>query len=165
MGSWRKPATAMMCSKQTGYALAALTLVLFAGRATSAQRARGEMRIEVRDPQGAAVPAETELVSDANQFHRTFQVGVDGRYVVQDLAFGVYRLSIGAAGFAPWSGLVEVRSDWNGLCCGTANSGGSRRGPTRSKHFRPGGRASRMAKRSQRHTSSPWLRIRRAVRN
>ena len=100
-----------MYSKRTGYALAALTLVLFAVRATNAQRARGEMRIEVRDPQGAAVPAETELVSDANQFHRTVQVGVDGRYVVQDLAFGVYRLSIGAAGFAPWSGLVEVRSE------------------------------------------------------
>jgi len=71
-----------------------LALVLLAGRTTNAQRARGELRIEVRDPQGAVVPTEAELVSDANQFRRTFQVGLDGRYVVQDLAFGVYRLSV-----------------------------------------------------------------------
>lgn len=60
---------------------------------------------------GAAVPTDAELVSDANQFRRTFQVGWDGRYVVQDLAFGVYRLSVRTEGFAPWSGLVEVRSE------------------------------------------------------
>lgn len=111
MGSWRKLATVMMYSKRTGYALAALTLALFSVRPANAQRAHGEMRIEVRDPLGAAVPAETDLVSDANQFHRKFQVGADGRYVVQDLASGVYRLSVNAAGFAPWSGLVEVRSE------------------------------------------------------
>ena len=86
-------------------------LGLLTGTATSAQRARGELRIEVRDPQGAAVPTEAELVSNANQFRRTFQVGADGRYVVQDLAFGVYRLSVRTAGFAPWFSLVEVRSE------------------------------------------------------
>lgn len=63
------------------------------------------MRIEVRDPQGAAVPTQAELVSEANQFRRTFPVGADGRYMVQDLAFGVYRLSVSASGFVPWSGL------------------------------------------------------------
>jgi outer membrane cobalamin receptor len=94
---------------RTGCALAAL--VLMAGRTTNAQRARGELRIEVRDPQGAAVPTEAELVSDANQFRRTFRVGADGRYLVQDLGFGVYRLSINTQGFAPWSGLLEVRSE------------------------------------------------------
>ena len=94
---------------RTGCALAAL--VLMAGRTTNAQRARGELRIEVRDPQGAAVPTEAELVSDANQFRRIFRVGADGRYLVQDLAFGIYRLSINTQGFAPWSGLVEVRSE------------------------------------------------------
>lgn len=77
----------------------------------NAQRARGELRIEVRDPQGAAVPTGAELVSDANQLRRRFQVGVDGHFVVQDLAFGVYHLSVNAPGFAPWSGLVDVRSE------------------------------------------------------
>ena len=74
----------MMLANRTGYALAALALVLFAGRTAIGQRARGELRIEVRDAQGAAVPTQAELVSDANQFRRTFQVGADGRYVVQD---------------------------------------------------------------------------------
>ena len=94
---------------RTGCALAAL--VLLVGRATYSQHSRGELRIEVRDPQGAAAPSHAELVSDANQFRRSFQLGADGRYVVQDLAFGVYRLSVDAEGFAPWSGLVEVRSE------------------------------------------------------
>ena len=91
--------------------LGAIALVLLTGRSTNAQRARGELRIEVHDPQGIAVPTEAELVSDANQFRRTFQVGANGRYVVQDLAFGVYRLSVSTEGFARWSGLVEVRSE------------------------------------------------------
>ena len=101
----------VMLANRTGYALAALALMFFGARGTNAQHARGELRIEVRDPQGAAVPTEAELVSEANQFRRTFPVGVDGRFVVQDLAFGVYRLSVSAGGFAPWSGLVEVRSE------------------------------------------------------
>ena len=54
--------------------LGVLALVLLAGKSVSAQRARGELRIEVRDPRGAAVPTEAELVSDANQFRRTFRV-------------------------------------------------------------------------------------------
>jgi hypothetical protein len=91
--------------------LGALAFVLLAGRTTNAQRARGELRIDVRDAQGAGVPSYAELVSDANQFRRTFQVGADGRYVMQDLPFGVYRLRLSTEGFAPWSGLVEVRSE------------------------------------------------------
>ena len=101
----------MMVINRTAYVLGVLAFVLLVGAATNAQHARGELRIEVRDPQGAAVPSRAELVSDANQFRRTFQVGTDGRYVIQNLAFGVYRLSVNTEGFAPWSGLVEVRSE------------------------------------------------------
>ena len=101
----------MMVINRTAYVLGVLAFVLLVGVATNAQHARGELRIEVRDPQGAAVPSRAELVSDANQFRRTFQVGTDGRYVIQNLAFGVYRLSVNTEGFAPWSGLVEVRSE------------------------------------------------------
>ncbi len=76
-----------------------------------AQRVRGELRIEVRDTQGAALAPSAELTSEVNQFHRTFQVGANGRYVAQDLPFGVYRLSLSANGFAPWTDLVEIRSE------------------------------------------------------
>jgi hypothetical protein len=69
------------------------------------------LRTEVRDPQGAALSPIAELVSDGNQLHRIFQLGPDGRYVVQDLPFGVYRLSLSVEGFAPWTNLVEIRSE------------------------------------------------------
>src|SRR5438105_3888656 len=101
----------MKLGKTTAHVLGVLALVLLAGRPTNAQRARGELRIEVHDPQGAAVPTQAELVSDANEFRRTFQVGADGHYALQDLPFGVYRLSVNTEGFAPWSGLVEVGSE------------------------------------------------------
>lgn len=72
---------------------------------------RGELRVEVRDPAGAALAPAGRLVSQANQFHEIFAVGPDGRYVAQGLPFGVYRLSLAAEGFTPWSGLVEIHSE------------------------------------------------------
>jgi hypothetical protein len=76
-----------------------------------AQRVRGELRLEVHDPHGTPVPSAGELVSESNGFRRTFVAGSEGRYVAQDLPFGVYRLSLQAEGFAPWSDLVEIRSE------------------------------------------------------
>jgi outer membrane cobalamin receptor len=76
-----------------------------------AQRVRGELHIEVHDPHGTAVSPAGELVSEANGFRRTFVAGPEGRYVAQDLPFGVYRLSLQAEGFASWSDLVEIRSE------------------------------------------------------
>src|SRR5579863_10527314 len=91
----------------------AIFLIIFFAIAIGAagQRVRGELGIDVHDPQGAALAASAELVSDVNQFHRTFQVAADGRYVAQDLPFGVYRLSLKAGGFAPWTDLIEIRSE------------------------------------------------------
>jgi hypothetical protein len=86
-------------------------LALLCSLDAEAQRTRGELHIEVHDAQGAAVAPSGELVSEANQFRRTFVTGADGRYVAQDLPFGVYRLSLRAEGFAPWSNLVEIRSE------------------------------------------------------
>ena len=76
-----------------------------------AQRMRGELRLEVHDPRGNAVSPGGELISEANGVRRTFVAGPDGRYVAQDLPFGVYRLSLQAQGFASWSDLVEIRSE------------------------------------------------------
>src|SRR5215472_159205 len=85
-----------------------LTVLFFAGILTAdAQRVRGELHIEVRDPQGATLAADAELSSEANQFRRTFVIGSDGRYVVQGLVFGRYRLSLRAKGFAQWTDVVE----------------------------------------------------------
>jgi hypothetical protein len=87
------------------------TLPLLGTRAAHAQRARGELRIEVRDPQGAALAPVAEFVSDANQFRRSFQFSAEGRYVLQDLPFGVYHLTLTAKGFTSWDDLVEISSE------------------------------------------------------
>ncbi len=88
-----------------------VALLFLSAVSAEAQRARGELHIEVRDTQGAAVALSGELVSAGNQFRRTFETAADGHYVAQDLPFGVYRLSFHAEGFAPWSNLIEIRSE------------------------------------------------------
>jgi hypothetical protein len=76
----------------------------------AAQQDRGELVIEVRDPQGATLSASGELISEGNQFHLNFAIGDDGRYIAQNLAFGAYRVSISRAGFVPAVQLIEIRS-------------------------------------------------------
>jgi hypothetical protein len=76
----------------------------------AAQRDRGELQVEVHDPQGATLGASGELVSEGNQFHLNFTIGDDGRYAAQDLAFGVYRVSVSHSGFVAVVQLVEIRS-------------------------------------------------------
>ncbi|MFI5056560.1 MAG: TonB-dependent receptor [Candidatus Acidiferrales bacterium] len=100
-----------MPARKSCHLIRTVAMLFLAALSAAAQRSRGELHIEVRDPQGAALASAAELVSKANQFRRTFQVGVEGRYVLQDLPFGVYRLSLTAEGFAPWTDLLEIRSE------------------------------------------------------
>jgi hypothetical protein len=76
----------------------------------AAQQDRGELQIDVRDPQGATLSASGELTSEVNQFHLNFTVGDDGRYAAQGLAFGIYRVSVSHSGFVPSAQLVEIHS-------------------------------------------------------
>jgi hypothetical protein len=87
-----------------------LGCVWFFALPAAAQRDRGELQIEVHDPQGAVLGASGELVSQGNQFHLEFTIGEDGRFAAQDLAFGVYRLTVSHSGFVPAVQLVEIRS-------------------------------------------------------
>jgi hypothetical protein len=100
-----------MFSPKIMRAIGIMALFFLCVLSARAQRVRGELRLEVHDPHGVAVAPRGELVSEANGFRRTFVAGPEGRYVAQDLPFGVYRLSLQAEGFAPWSDLVEIRSE------------------------------------------------------
>src|SRR5215470_11245374 len=100
-----------MLTRNTLKFAGALAFLCICSLRTPAQRVRGELRLEVRDAQGAALAPSGELSSEVNQFRRTFAVGIDGRYRAQDLPFGVYRLSLHSEGFASWSDLVEIRSE------------------------------------------------------
>ena len=87
-----------------------MACVWFLALPAAAERDRGELQIEVRDPQGATLSASAEIISEGNQFHLSFTIGDDGRYAAQDLAFGVYRVSVSHSGFVPAVQLVEIRS-------------------------------------------------------
>ena len=87
-----------------------LSCLWFLALPAAAQRDRGELQIEVHDPEGAILTASGEISSEGNQFHLNFVVGDDGHYAVQDLAFGVYRVSVSHSGFVPAIQLVEIRS-------------------------------------------------------
>src|SRR6266446_4611778 len=100
-----------MFSPKIMRAIGIMALFLLCGMSARAQRLRGELRLEVHDPHGTAVAPSGELVSEANGVRRSFVAGPEGHYVAQDLPFGVYRLSLRAEGFAPWSDLVEIRSE------------------------------------------------------
>src|SRR5256885_14790942 len=91
-------------------AISFLSFVVAFPSALTAQRERGEVRVEVHDPQGATATGEGELVSELNEVRREFKVGADGKRIVQGLAFGRYHVSFRAQGFAEWSGMLEIRS-------------------------------------------------------
>jgi len=91
---------------------AAVLLSLPAGsQPARAQHMRGELRIEVKDPQGKDTAASALLVSEGNQLNRQFAIGPDGKYTAAELPFGVYRLTVTAEGFAQWTSLFEIRSE------------------------------------------------------
>ncbi len=92
-------------------AISLCSFVLSFPSAATAQRERGEVRVEVHDSQGATVAGEGELVSELNEVRREFKVGTDGKSVVQGLPFGRYHVSFRAQGFAEWSGMLEIRSE------------------------------------------------------
>lgn len=90
----------------------ALAAILWLSAALRAfpQQQHGQVRLEVRDLTGTGVAARGEILSQGNNFRRVFQVPGDGNYLLQDLPFGVYRLSLQAEGFAAWSDVVEDHS-------------------------------------------------------
>ncbi len=85
--------------------------ILAAGALAYAQSPQGELRIEVQDSQGAAVAARAELVGRGNRVRRYLSFEPDGKYLATGLPFGIYRLSIDAKGFVPWTNLVDIRSE------------------------------------------------------
>src|SRR5947209_19671573 len=70
----------------------------------------GELHLKVTDPHGFGVKGVVELTSESNQFHNTFSTDVAGTLVAKRLPFGLYRLQVEQAGFAPVSVTLEVRS-------------------------------------------------------
>ena len=70
----------------------------------------GELRVSVIDQSGLPVQSSVELVSHANQVRRTLQSDVQGQVIAKQLPFGTYEIQVTHEGFAPFSGLLEIRS-------------------------------------------------------
>lgn len=75
-----------------------------------AQANLGELRLGVVDPAGSPVRSTVAVVSEANDYHRTFHTGADGLLVAKRLPFGLYTVSIDQLGFAPVKELIDIRS-------------------------------------------------------
>jgi hypothetical protein len=89
----------------------AATLAVFAWPVESpAQVDRGEVRLQVTDLAGIPIRASGTLTSEAPQLARTFLTDSRGFFALQDLPFGVYRLTVERETFATHSEVVEVRS-------------------------------------------------------
>jgi len=76
----------------------------------TAQTGTGELRLDVRDPSGAAVEASGKIVSMRSGAVKVFQTDATGAYTFRSLTFGRYRLEITKAGFAIQTVLVDVPS-------------------------------------------------------
>jgi outer membrane cobalamin receptor len=89
---------------------ASLLFVLAAAAHAAGQVERGEIRLTVIDQTGLPLGATGTLMSEAPQLFRTFTIDGSGRFALQDLPFGTFRLIVERSGFVPYSDLVDVRS-------------------------------------------------------
>jgi outer membrane receptor protein involved in Fe transport len=81
--------------------LAALTL--------HAQTPSGEIRLQVKDPSGAAMEVSGKLESLSPGVQRNFQTNAQGTYTLESLPYGRYRLEVSKSGFATQSAVIDVR--------------------------------------------------------
>jgi hypothetical protein len=92
-------------------AFLALTGILCLCRAApvAAPLQRGQLRLEVRDPAGGGVAARGEILSQSNQFQRTFQVASNGNYLLQD----VYRYRQGKSDTPTLARIRHLGDSWD----------------------------------------------------
>jgi hypothetical protein len=70
----------------------------------------GELRLLVVDPTGSAIEASVGLISEGNQYNRTFNSDATGHVTAKRLPFGLYTVTATHAGFAPAKELVSIQS-------------------------------------------------------
>ena len=81
-----------------------------AGSAANAQTDVGEIRLTVTGAGGAPIVAAGTLASDAPQMRRSFVTDAEGRFTLGVVPFGVYVLTVEAAGYASQQLRVDVRT-------------------------------------------------------
>ena len=74
------------------------------------QSSTGELRLSITDPAGSALMSTVELVSQGNEYRNTFTTDDQGTLDAKRLPYGIYKVRIGAQGFAEDSETIEIRS-------------------------------------------------------
>ena len=98
----------MTVLQRTAIIVALLTLLLSAVPAAVAQT--GEIRLEVKDPSGAAMQVSGTLDNLSSRVRRSFRTDANGTTSLTSLLYGTYRLEIAQPGFTTQTALVEVNS-------------------------------------------------------
>src|SRR5260221_3611644 len=93
--------------RATGSALCAV-VGLLGPMLLQGQSTGGEIRLEVKDPSGAAMQASVRLVGSAGD--RRFQTDAQGKYAFSNLPNARYRLEVSKEGFTTQSMLIDVQS-------------------------------------------------------
>jgi TonB-dependent Receptor Plug Domain len=70
----------------------------------------GEVRLKVTAPSHSAVKTTVELVSAGNGYDKSFNTDDSGAIAIKQVPYGVYRVQVQQAGFAPFSKTLEVGS-------------------------------------------------------
>src|ERR1700722_11912866 len=76
----------------------------------AAQQPTGEIRLDLRDPSGAAVQASGVLRNAAGGPAQSFETDSQGSYRFQALPYGRYRIEISKTGFANLTLSIDVQS-------------------------------------------------------
>jgi len=84
--------------------------LFFAALALHAQAPAGEIRVQIKDPSGAAVEASGALESLPPGVQRAFQTDAQGTFTLPSLPFGRYKLQISKPGFVTQSVSIDVRT-------------------------------------------------------
>ena len=95
-----------VCPSRYVFAAAAL---LFAALTLRAQNPDGEIRLQVKDPSGAAMQASGKLESLTPGTVRNFETDTLGKFTLGNLPYGRYRLELSKTGFATQSVLIDVK--------------------------------------------------------
>jgi hypothetical protein len=91
----------------SGIILLALPLLVLP---IAAQSNTGELRLKITSPNGLAVRATAELVSQGNDYRHTLTTDDQGSLDVRRLPYGIYQVHIQVQGFADASESIEIRS-------------------------------------------------------
>ncbi|MGD0369189.1 MAG: TonB-dependent receptor plug domain-containing protein [Acidobacteriaceae bacterium] len=85
-------------------------LLLFCGTRGFCQANTGGLQITVTDTAGHVVKSTVRLLSEANEYRTSLATNGDGQLLVHSLPYGIYRLEVEGAGFAPFAEDLAIRS-------------------------------------------------------